>query len=55
MIIEPPKTLAEFKSIEKTILEMMKNPYCDSRMLESLTKKLEDCRDRIRLLESTES
>jgi|TARA_B110000027_G_C15852329_1_gene183246 hypothetical protein len=47
MRIEPPKTVIDFKRIEKSILEMMANPYCDIPMFESLEDKLKKCRDKI--------
>ena len=42
MIIEPPKTVLDFKIVEKSILEM----YV------SLEKKLKKCRDKIEQLEA---
>ena len=47
MRIEPPKTVIDFKRIEKSILEMMANPYCDIPMFESLEDKLKMCRAKI--------
>mgnify|MGYP003674957588 FL=1 len=47
MRIEPPKTVLDFKRIEKSILEMMANPYCDIPMFESLEDKLKKCRAKI--------
>ena len=35
------------EKIEKSILEMMANPYCDIRMFESLEDKLKKCRTKI--------
>mgnify|MGYP000128550831 FL=1 len=50
MIIEPPKTVLDFKRVEKSILEMMANPYCDIPMFESLEEKLKKCRAKIKEL-----
>lgn len=52
MRIEPPKTVLDFKRIEKSILEMMQNPYCDMTMYVSLKKKLKKCRAKIKELEA---
>ncbi len=52
MIIEPPKTVLDFKRVEKSILEMMHNPYCDMTMYVSLEKKLKKCRNKIEQLEA---
>ena len=49
-IIEPPKTLEEFKAVETSILELMGNPYCDHIMFMSLTDKLKKCREKIQTL-----
>lgn len=47
MIIEPPKTVLDFMRTEKSILQMMHNPYCDMTMYISLEKKLKKCRAKI--------
>ena len=47
MVIEAPKTLEDFEKVEKSILELMSNPYCDHLMFMSLTEKLEKCRVKI--------
>lgn len=51
MIIQPPKTLDDFKKIKTTILKLLKNPYADEGMIESLNKKLEQTNRKIKELE----
>ena len=51
MIIEPPKTVLDFKRVEKSILELMANPYCDQFMFLSLSDKLDKCQNKIKELE----
>lgn len=41
MKVEPPKTLAELKTVRETILKLMANPYCDQFMFLSLNDKLD--------------
>ena len=41
MIVEPPKTIEDFKAIRVTILELMANPYCDQFMFLSLSERLD--------------
>ena len=43
MIIQPPKTIEDFREVRNSILEMMANPYCDHLMFDSLIRK----RDKI--------
>ena len=52
MRIEPPKTALDFKRVEKSILEMMANPYCDIAIFESLEEKLKRCRAKIEELKA---
>lgn len=47
MIITPPKTIEEFKEVEKDILELMGNPWCDQFMFVSLQIRLDKCKDEI--------
>lgn len=49
--IEPPKTVLDFKRVEKSILELMANPYCDEFMFRSLCDKLDKCQAKIKKLE----
>jgi hypothetical protein len=51
MIVEPPKTVLDFKRVEKSILELMANPYCDEFMFRSLSDKLDKCQATIKELE----
>ncbi|MFT5450555.1 MAG: hypothetical protein ACI9N9_000032 [Enterobacterales bacterium] len=39
MIIEPPKTIEDFKEVRASILELMGNPWCDHLMFMSLMDK----------------
>ena len=50
MIIEPPKTVLDFKRVEESILEMMHNPYCDMTTYVLLEKELKKCRTKIEQL-----
>lgn len=50
MILEPPKTLNDFRKIRASILKLMGNPYCDKFMLDSLSKKLEKADIKIKEL-----
>ncbi len=53
--IQPPKTLKDFQQIRKTICEMLQNPWCDTSMLESLQKRLDEVEDKIKnIYESNE-
>lgn len=52
MKVEPPKTLEDFITIKKTILELMENPYCDNSMRKSLTERLKKTEAKISELES---
>ena len=52
MIIQPPKTIEDFREVRNSILEMMANPYCDIPMFESLEDKLKKCRAEIEKLTS---
>lgn len=52
MIIEPPKTLADFEEVRKTILELMANPYCDQLMFLSLSEKLDKANAKIQELKT---
>ena len=47
MIIEPPKTLQDFKEVEKSILELMANPYCHVFIFDAMIYKLKNCRAKI--------
>jgi hypothetical protein len=47
MIVEPPKTLEDFKKVREIILELMANPYCDQFMFLSLSEKLDKTNDKI--------
>ena len=51
MIVEPPKTVLDFKRVEMSILELIANPYCDEFMFRSLSDKLDKCQDKIKELE----
>ena len=51
MIVEPPKTVLDFKRVEKSILGLMANPYCDEFMFRSLSDKLDKCQAKIKELE----
>ncbi len=50
MLVEPPKTILDFKKVEKSILELMANPYCDEFMFRSLSDKLDKCQLKIKEL-----
>lgn len=51
MIVEPPKTVLDFKKVEKSILELMGNPYCDELMFCSLSDRLDKCQAKIKEME----
>ena len=53
MIIEPPKTVQDFEKVEASILELMANPYCDHLMFDSLSRRLENVRNKIEELKPT--
>lgn len=40
-IIEPPKTLEDFKKVRESILELQANPYTDHLMFMTLQDKLD--------------
>ncbi len=50
MRIEPPKTIQDFENIEKSILELMDNPYIDKQMYISLKCRLIKCKEKIKEL-----
>ena len=50
MIIEPPKTLEDFKKVRESILKLMSNPYCDQFMFLSLSEKLDKTDAKIQSL-----
>ena len=52
MTIDPPKTLEEFKAIEKTTITLINNPWADALMRQSLELKLEKCQEKIKELET---
>lgn len=52
MIIEPPKTVGDFKKVRETILELMSNPHCDQFMFLSLSEKLDKTDAKIKELQS---
>ena len=51
MKLESPKTVLDFKRIEKSILSLMANPYCNEFMFRSLSDKLDKCQAKIKELE----
>jgi len=51
MKIEAPKTVLDFKRAEKSILELMANPYCDQFVFLLLSDKLDKCQNKIKELE----
>ena len=52
MIIEPPKTIKDFRKVRNTILKLMDNPWIDGSMYSSLTMKLTKVNDKIEDLEA---
>lgn len=46
-IIEPPKTLEDFEKVLESIVELQSNPWLDSSMLDSLTKREHRVRKKI--------
>lgn len=52
MIIEPPKTIEDFRKVRNSILKLMDNPWIDSSMYNSLTMKLTKVNDKIEDLEA---
>ena len=49
-IIEPPKTLEDFKKVLESIIELQKNPWCDSTMYSNLLEKEYQVRKKIKEL-----
>ena len=49
-IIEPPKTLEDFKKVLETILELQNNPWLDSTRTDSLLEKEYQVRKKIKEL-----
>ena len=47
MILQPPKTIQDFENIEKSILELMDNPYTDRQMYISLKCRLRKFKEKI--------
>ena len=47
MIIEPPKTLEDFRKVRNSILKLMDNPLIDGSMLHSLHMKLTKVNDKM--------
>ena len=52
MIIEQPKTVADFEKILESTLELMANPYCDHSMLMSLIEKRDKTLTKIKELKT---
>ena len=52
MIIEPPKTIEDFRKVRSSILKLMDNPWIDGSMCSSLTMKLTKVNDKIEDLEA---
>ena len=55
MKVEPPKTLADFKKVRESIIELMGNPYCDQFMFLSLNDKLAKTDEKIKELTGQEA
>ena len=53
MIIEPPKTLEDFKRVRDSIIDLMKNPWIESYHWHDLKKKLEAVEEKINTLNTT--
>tara|TARA_R110002020_G_scaffold457408_1_gene674300 strand:- start:349 stop:540 length:192 start_codon:yes stop_codon:yes gene_type:complete len=49
-IIEPPKTLQDFKKVLESIMELQNNPWCDSTMYDNLLEKEYQVRKKIKEL-----
>ena len=47
MILQPPKTIQDFENIEKSILELIENPFTNGQMYISLKCRLIKCREKI--------
>ena len=52
MIIEPPKTIEDFKHVRASILELMGNPWCDHLMFMSLVGKRDAADKKIEELQA---
>jgi len=55
MIIEPPKTIEDFKEVRVSILELMGNPWCDHLMFMDLLDKKDAVDKKIEELQSTKT
>mgnify|MGYP005990607039 CR=1 FL=1 len=53
-IIEPPKTSEDFKKVLESIIELQKNPWCDSTMYDNLLEKEYQVRKKIKELNQKE-
>jgi hypothetical protein len=53
MKIQAPKTIEDFENIEKSILELMDNPYTDLQMYISLKCRLRKCREKMEELKKS--
>ena len=51
MLVKPPKTIEDFETVKKTIIELMGNPFCDHLMFMSLSYRLKNVEDKIKELE----
>ena len=49
-IIEPPKTLQDFKKVLESIMELQNNQWCDSTMYDNLLEKEYQVRKKIKEL-----
>ena len=49
-IIEPPKTLQDFKKVLESIIELQNNPWCDDTIFDNLLEKEYQVRKKIKEL-----